>query len=181
MKYVITDSISDANKLIKVAAVYIGEQMGLKRKPVGKKSEPWWKRRREGNMKRPRKDVNMQERYMKNELNNTNKYNRMDRKYHLKKKGVKMVTEELKQRLMAKVAKIRRYEERIKQYKHNQMFNIGQERVHKEFNGEVSNGKVIPDAEESKRFWKEIWDNKKEHNKEAEWFKDLNRGERDVK
>ena len=51
-----------------------------------------------------------------------------------------MVTKELRQRLMAKAAKIKRYEERIKQ----------------EFNGEVSNEKVIPDAEESERLWKEI-------------------------
>ena len=118
---------------------------------------------------------------MKNEFNNTNKYNRLDRKYHLKKNGVRMVTEELKQRLMAKVAKIRRYEERMKQYKQNRMFNIDQKRVYKEFNGEVSNERVIPDAEESRRFWKEIWDNTTEHNREAEWLKDLKRGERDVK
>ena len=61
------------------------------------------------------------------------------------------------------------------------MFNIDQNRVYKEFNGEMSNERVIPDAEESRRFWREIWDNTKEHNKEAEWFKDLKRGERDVK
>ena len=72
--YVITDSTSDTNKLIKAAAVHIGEQMGFKRKPVGKKSEPWWKRRIEGDIKRLKKDVSILERYMKNELNNTNKY-----------------------------------------------------------------------------------------------------------
>ena len=46
--------------------------MGLKRKPVGKKSEPWWKRRIKGDIKRLRKDVNILERYMKNKFNNTN-------------------------------------------------------------------------------------------------------------
>ena len=86
-----------------------------------------------------------------------------------------MVTEELKQRLMAKAAKISRYEERIEQYKQNRMFNIDQKRVNKELNGEVSNERVIPDAGESKRFWKEIWHNTKEHNKEVEWLKDLKR------
>ena len=132
--YVITDSIRHTNKMIKAAAVYIGEQMGLKRKLVGKKSEPWWKRRIEEDIKRVRKNVNILERYMKNELNNINKYNRLDRKYHLKKKGVNMVIEELKQRLMVKAVKIRRYEEKIKQYKQNRMFKIDQKRVHKEFN-----------------------------------------------
>ena len=82
--------------MIKAAVVYIREQMGLiiKQKPVGKKSEPWRKRRIEGDIKRLGKDVNILERYMKNELNNTNKYNRLNRKYYLKKKGSKMVTVE---------------------------------------------------------------------------------------
>ena len=80
LKYVISDRISDTSKLIKAAAVCIGEQMGLKQKLVGKKSEPWWKIKIEGDIKRLRKDLNILERYMKNELNNTNKYNRLDRK-----------------------------------------------------------------------------------------------------
>ena len=84
-----------------------------------------------------------------------------------------MVTEELKQRHMAKAAKIRRYEERIKQYQQNRMFNIDQKGVYKEFNGEVYNEKVIPDAEENRTFWEEIWDNTKEHNEETEWLNDL--------
>ena len=92
-----------------------------------------------------------------------------------------MVTKELKQRLMAEAAKIRGYEERIKQYKQDRMFNIDQKRMYKEFNREVYYKRVIPHAEESRRFWKEIWDNTKEHNKEAKWLKDLKRCERDVK
>ena len=79
---------------------------------------------------------------------------------------------------MAKATKIRRYEERMKHYKQNGMFNIDQKKVYKEFNGEVSKERVIPDAGESRRFWREIWDNTKEHNKKAEWLKDLKRGER---
>lgn len=45
----------------------------------------------------------------------TNKYDSLERKYRLKTKGIKTVIEELKQRLKAKSAKIRRYENRIKQ------------------------------------------------------------------
>ena len=91
-----------------------------------------------------------------------------------------MLTKELKQGLMDKAVKIRRYEERIKQYEQNRMFNIHQKRTYKEFNGEVSNERVIPDAEES-RFWKEIWDNTKEHNKEVKWLKGLKREKSYVK
>ena len=31
----------------------------------------------------------------------------------------------------------------------------------------------MPNAEESKRFWGDIWSVKKGHNREAEWLKDL--------
>ena len=31
----------------------------------------------------------------------------------------------------------------------------------------------MPDAEESKRFWGDIWSVEKGHNREAEWLKDL--------
>ena len=150
LKYVTSDSISDTNKLIKAAAVYIGEQMGLKQKLVGKSLNHGGKEEQSGDIKGLKKDVNILERYTINELNNTNKYNRLDRKHHLKEKGVKMVTKESKQRLIAKATKIRKYEERIKQYKQNRMFNIDQKKVYKEFNGEVSNERVIPDTEESK-------------------------------
>ena len=37
----------------------------------------------------------------------------------------------------------------------NRMFNIDKKRMCKEFNGEVYNERVVPDAE-SRRFWKEI-------------------------
>ena len=35
-----------------------------------------------------------------------------------------------------------------------------------------------PDAEESKQFWSNIWDNEKEHERNAEWLREL-RAEKD--
>ena len=46
----------------------------------------------------------------------------LDGKYRIKRKGLNVVTEELKQRLTAKSAKIKRYEQRISLYKINNMF-----------------------------------------------------------
>ena len=85
LKYVTSDSISDTNKLIKAAAVYIGEQMGLKQKLVGKSLNHGGKEKQSGDIKGLKKDVNILERYTINELNNTNKYNRLDRKHHSKR------------------------------------------------------------------------------------------------
>ena len=68
-----------------------------------------------------------------------------------------MVLEELKQKLVAKSAKIKRYEQRITQYRQNRLFETDQKKVYKELNGEFNGDSVIPDAEESKSFWNGIW------------------------
>ena len=82
--------------------------------------------------------------------------------------------EELKQRILAKAAKISRYEQRIQQYRINRLFKVDQKKVYNKFNGQTgsSNGD-IPHAEESRAFWSGIWSVEKEHNKEADWLSDL--------
>ena len=86
--------------------------------------------------------------------------------------------EELKQQLHAKTAKLKRYEERVNQYKINRMFVQNQKRVYQQTNGirNINNGK--PNAEEIKQFWSNIWDNEKEHERNAEWLREL-RAEKD--
>ena len=45
------------------------------------------------------------------------KYTKLERKYNIKQKGEKVVIEELKQRLQAKAANLKRYEEKINRYR----------------------------------------------------------------
>ena len=42
-----------------------------------------------------------------------------------------------------------------------------------EFNGDEVRPSDVPNAEESKRFWGDIWSVEKEYNREAEWLKDI--------
>ena len=49
------------------------------------------------------------------------KYNELLRKYKVKEKGISKVMEELKQRLLVKASKLKRYEQRIEQYRINRM------------------------------------------------------------
>ena len=60
---------------------------------------------------------------------------------------------ELKQQLHAKTGKLKRYEERVNQYKINRMFAHNQKRVYQQMDSirNISNGKK--NAEESKQFW----------------------------
>ena len=59
---------------------------------------------------------------------------------------------------------MKRYEQKTKQYRQNRLFSVNQKRFYPEINGESRQEKIIPDAEESKRFWEGIWDEVKEHN-----------------
>jgi len=55
--------------------------------------------------------------------------------------------EELKQRLQVKVSKLKRYEQRIEQYRVNRMYQQDQNRVYQEMSGKPGGEKIIPDAE----------------------------------
>ena len=96
----------------------------------------------------------------------------MGRKYNIRQKGEKVVIEELKQRLQAKSAKLKRYEQRIHRYQVNRLFQQDQKRVYQQLNGTSSSfNEARHDAEESQRFWRDIWRKEVLHNENAEWLK----------
>ena len=101
------------------------------------------------------------------------KLQKLEEKYRVKNKGIKTVIEELKQRMIAKSEKIKRFDQRINQFRINRMFLNDQKKVYEELNGKEARTNDIPNAEESKRFWGDIWTIEKEHNKDAEWLSDL--------
>ena len=81
--------------------------------------------------------------------------------------------EELNQRLHAKPAKLKRYEERVDQYKINRMFVQNQRRVYQQMDGLRNINNEKRNAEDSKEFWSNIWDSEKEHERNAEWVREL--------
>ena len=104
---------------MKAASVRVAEQTGLKKRYYGEKNNPRWKRRIEGDIKTLRQDVNLLRRDLKGELGSKKKQKMKElyEKYSVKKKGLKTVIEELKQRMLAKRAKVKRYEQRIEQFR----------------------------------------------------------------
>ena len=74
--------------------------------------------------------------------------------------------------MQAKSIKIKRYDQRIKQYMINRLFQQDQKRVYQQLNGKIERSKK-PDTEESKRFWSNIRGTEKSHNKNAECLKKL--------
>ena len=88
---------------------------------------------------------------------------------------VNVVIEELKQRVTAKAEKLRRYEQRVQQYRQNRIFEFDQKKLYKELDRDSSgtDTNCMPDAEESCGFWSNTWDNPIEHIRDAEWLPDV--------
>ena len=129
--------------------------------------EAWWKRRFEGDIKMLRKEINILVREKHGELRKGGKIEQLEKKYNIRRKGITTVIEELKPRVLAKAAKIKRYEQQATQYKQNVVFGQDQKRFFQELNGMARNENVIPVAEESNKFWSDFWGVSKEHNKNA--------------
>ena len=84
------------------------------------------------------------------------------------------VIEELKQRIVASAAKVRRYQERVDRFRQNRMFQDNQRQFYRELNQEGERcDDDQPDAVESKQFWEDIWGKSVSHNRDAKWLKDL--------
>ena len=74
-------------------------------------------------------------------------------KYKIKAKGFNTVIEELQQRISAKALKLKRYKSRLKQYRQTGTFKNNQKALYEELDGKMRQGLVMPDAEESIKFW----------------------------
>ncbi len=91
-------------------------------------------------------------------------------KYNVKGKGVVVVIEEIKQRVKAKAAKVKRYDDRVRQFHQNRLFNTNQRRLFKELDGKADNTQVGPKPAQARTFWGGIWDRPVQHNRQAEWL-----------
>lgn len=175
LHYFETTNVTETNDLIKACSVWVYKELGLRKinKNKQKNKEPWWKRRIEGDVKELQKHISILDRLKKGEMKSNKKTEKLLTKYWVNKKGLNSVLEELKQRVIAKQARLARYSERILQFKQNRMFNSSQKRLFAELNGLEKGDDEIPDADESRKFWSNIWSKNKEHNHKAEWLEKL--------
>ena len=86
---------------------------------------------------------------------------------------IKTVIEELKQRMLAKSAKVKRYEHRIEQFRQNRISDLDQKKIYPKLNRNGIRSNDASNTEECIKFLGDIWGVRKEHNREAEWLKDM--------
>ena len=136
MKYIDTNNITERNNFIVATSLWIAKEIGLNKhiKSVAKQ-EPWWKRRIKESIIELRKYINIFQRQHNGEIRKLKKYNELVKKYTVKDKGISKVMEELKQRFQVKASKLKRYEQRIEQYRVNRMYQQDQKGVYQEMSG----------------------------------------------
>ena len=92
-----------------------------------------------------------------------------------------VVIQELKQRITATAAKVRRYQGRVDSYRQNELFENNQRQFYRELDHEEERcDDDQPAAEESKQIWENIRSQSADNKKDAKWLQDL-RSEANVK
>ena len=158
-------SISELNDTFYVSAALVTQKLERKRS-VGQ--DPEWRIRLSKKVEKLRQDLSRLEQAKQRDFDD--KYRmEVEKAHNIRKKGYNLVIEETKQRLQATAAKIRRYDDRIKQYQHNRLFESNQKRFYEEIQGDTKQSET-PDSEEAKDFWKGIWGQATIHNKRAPWL-----------
>ena len=140
-----TKNITQTKYFNKGAGVCVADQLGLKKYEGSKNKEPWWDRRIAEDIKQLKKEINFLDRVNKEQIGTCKegKAKLVEETYGVKGKGLITLIEELKQRILVKVARISRYKQRIQQCRINRLFKVNQWNS-KEFNGQA--GSVVTEA-----------------------------------
>ena len=125
-------------------------------------------------IKELRKDLNQLEAWKDKDISNFRLWERLERKYSIRVKRLNVVIEELKQRISAIAAKVRRYQGWVDSYTQNRLFENNQRQSYRELDQEEERcDDDQPVAEGSKEFWGSIWSQSVDHKKDAKWLQDL--------
>ena len=147
------DSLLDYNNITKAAANVVARLAGLRiRKKKKEQAEPWWKKRIQLKINQLRRDLSRIEKIKNGELKKDRIGDSLKEKYHIRKKGINCVIEELKQRITANSEKIKRYQKRYKRYQQNRLFQNNQKKLFEQLEGVERGNDESPEAEPTATF-----------------------------
>ena len=105
-----THSITKANALFYAGPVIVTNRLGVKINEAAERNEPIWSRRLQYKIKELRKDLSQLESSKDKEISNARHWQGLERKYSIRVKTLGVVIKELKQRIVAIAANVRRYQ-----------------------------------------------------------------------
>ena len=169
-----TKNITETRDLLKAAAVVICERLGVKDTPTTRRERPWRMRRIEGDIRRLRKDLSRLDSWSQGLWTRPKQRVKQDleRKHGIKEKGIHTVIEVVKQRILAKASKLKRYKGRKVQFDDNNLFNTNQRQLYRNLKGAAIVSEN-PNQEEVIKFWSDIWSKETKHNDKAQWIENI--------
>ena len=114
----------------------VTNRLGVNIDKVAGRKEPMWKGRLQNKIKELRKDVSQLEASKDKGISNFRHWERLERKYSIRVKRLNVVIEELKQRITAIAAKVRRYQGWVDSYRQNRLFENNQRQFYRELDQE---------------------------------------------
>ena len=111
-------------------------RLGVKINEIAERKEPMWKRELQNKIEELKKDLSQLEASKDKEVSNVRNWQTLERKYNIRVKILGVVIEELKQKIIAIAAKVRRYQERVDRFRQNRMFQNNQRQFYRELNQE---------------------------------------------
>ena len=132
-----------------------------------RKSKPGWEFRLETQIKNLRKQLKVIKQKKNPEINR-------NRKEKTTQEKLTIQLEEIYQKVQAKEARLKRYQQRVKQYRQNRIFQNNQRKFYQQLGGDDNKIYQQLDAKETEWFWTKIWQ-PKQHNEKAEWINHITR------
>ena len=127
-----THSITKTNELFYAEAFVVTNRLEMKIDKVARKKEPIWKRRLQNKIKELRKDLSQLVASKDKGISNFRHWERLERKYSIRVKRFHCLVEELKQKIIAVAAKVRRYQGWVDSYRQNRLFKNNQRQFYRE-------------------------------------------------
>ena len=165
LTYIPTNNITDLNELIYAGAKLVCENIGIPSKKPKAKSKPGWEFRLETQIENLRKQLKVVKQKKNAEIN---------RKEKTTQEKLTVQLEELHQKVLAKEGTLKRYRQRVKQYRQNRTFQNNERKFYQELGGDDNKTHQQPNAKETERFWTKIWQ-PKQHNEKVEWINHITR------
>ena len=180
-QYVQTSSLQATIDLLFAAARTTVEELGMtcKSEPSSQRdnpvSVPPWKRRLINKLQGLRKDLSRLVALNQGELHNQCTVEHLHNKYLQGRTSLTVAIEILKQKVLACSSKIRRYTSRIQGFHDNKLFRVDQRRFYKDLCSSGGHDNVVQDhspdfMDQTVQFWKQLWDDSKQHNSQATWI-----------
>ena len=168
-----TLNITSINQLAYATAAVITESIGIKlKKPKQNKETAEMERKAEKDIRYKRSDLSVLPEMEKGSKVNQRQQRRIKKKYNIKEvRDIPEVRERLKQQILAKAQRVRRYVKRGKFFRQNKLFKEDTKRLYRELGKKQVNVEEPPPVEEIEAFWSNIWENEKHHDETAEWIR----------